>query len=201
MQIKSLGVALFALWSGLSSAVAQDLPKAVLKPGLPPLIGANDYPAAAKRAGIEGKVRFDLIVDRNGDVERCVVIEGSGSIELDDQTCSLAAARAKFIPAKDATGRATGSRYSSAVNWMLPDDAVSLSTKLSFSIAVNVDKSGLVESCEVSDIAGSLRPGQSTQPIAHCPAIGGRFADNCIAQTEGVPSRFIVTKTIQQVDR
>ena len=64
-----------------------------------------DYPRAARRARLEGRVRVHFTVDTNGRATDCRVTRSSGHPELDTTTCRLIERRYRFEPARDARGR------------------------------------------------------------------------------------------------
>ena len=71
---------------------------------VPPKLTVNssmlpDYPYAAKRFGIEGKVKLKILVGKRGKVEKVIVKNSSGSPILDD-CAKKSAKRWKFSPAK-----------------------------------------------------------------------------------------------------
>lgn len=67
----------------------------------------DSYPAAARRAGAEGRVSVSVDVGANGRVAACRVAVSSGNEELDQATCRLATRNGRFTPALDAAGQAT----------------------------------------------------------------------------------------------
>ncbi len=81
----------------------------------------SDYPPAALRLNEQGHVFFMLDVSAKGKVTRCTITTSSGSLILDRQTCALMHARARFKPAKDASGVAVPSNWSSYSTWRIPD--------------------------------------------------------------------------------
>lgn len=83
----------------------------------------DDYPSAALRAGDEGIVRFSLTVGPDGRVADCIVTESSGSAALDATTCRILRSRARYLPARDASGRPANGSDSGAVSWLLPEPA------------------------------------------------------------------------------
>jgi len=97
-------------------------PKAAAPLGNPgDWIGEADYPAAELRAGHAGTTRFRLTIGADGRVSGCEVSASSGWAGLDEATCRLVSARARFRPATDATRAATAGRFSSAIRWVIPD--------------------------------------------------------------------------------
>ena len=65
----------------------------------------SDYPRAAKKAGIGGRVFVRIAVGTDGRVSRCTVTRSSGNAELDETSCRLIEQRYRFEPARDARGR------------------------------------------------------------------------------------------------
>ncbi len=82
----------------------------------------SDYPKEALRNNLAGEVRFMVIVDEQGKTRDCKVVHGSGVPMLDQTTCSLILRRARFKPARDASGNAMVSYYVNRVRWMIPND-------------------------------------------------------------------------------
>lgn len=85
------------------------------------LFSAEDYPSSALRNDEEGIVRARLIVGVEGQVRECTVVRSSGSTALDDATCDIFIRRARFEPARDASGDAVeGSIVTPAIRWVIP---------------------------------------------------------------------------------
>ena len=62
----------------------------------------------------------DLLINPSGGVETCSIVLSSGSPSLDQATCALLHKRARFTPAKDATGRAEYDVFRSPpITWSL----------------------------------------------------------------------------------
>jgi TonB family protein len=96
---------------------------AVLQGSFASLVTPTDYPAAARRNGEQGTVGFRLTVDSDGRVSDCVVTKSSGSSALDAATCRIAAARARFRPARDRDGKAVRDYIPAHIRWALPGAA------------------------------------------------------------------------------
>lgn len=80
----------------------------------------DSYPAAARRAGAEGRVSVSVDVGATGRVLACRVVGSSGNDDLDQATCRLATRNGRFDPARDAAGEKTGSTVTlRPVRWML----------------------------------------------------------------------------------
>lgn len=84
-------------------------------------IPADAYARIRTSSWEGGVLEFTLFVTPEGRVSRCVIDEPSGSSEYDDVTCRQLARRARFDPARDAEGKAIEGRYSSKVEFRIPD--------------------------------------------------------------------------------
>ena len=82
----------------------------------------DDYPAAALRGNDQGTTGFSLTIGPNGRVTDCSVTASSGSSALDQATCRILRSRARYTPARDASGNPTSGRDSGRVTWRLPAD-------------------------------------------------------------------------------
>jgi protein TonB len=80
----------------------------------------DDYPPAALRAGEEGTVVMDLVIDRLGRVEKCEVSGSSGSATLDAASCALVQRRARYTPATNDGGEPTSSTEKITFRWSIP---------------------------------------------------------------------------------
>jgi TonB family protein len=85
-------------------------------------VSDSDYPAEAIRRGEQGIVGFRLEIGRNGLVTGCQVLSSSGSAALDEATCRIMQARARFSPARDSGGRAVPDSVQARIRWVLPPD-------------------------------------------------------------------------------
>lgn len=83
---------------------------------------SDDYPSASLRNNEEGTVRYRLDVGPDGKVAACTVTSSSGHPALDQTTCRVLQRRARFNPAKDSSGQAVASVFSSSVRWQIPKD-------------------------------------------------------------------------------
>lgn len=84
-------------------------------------ITTNDYRSSWIRRELTGTARFTLQVDASGKVSGCTVTGSTGHEALDRATCSLIQGRAVFNPAKGSDGKPVAGRYSSSVNWSIPE--------------------------------------------------------------------------------
>ncbi|HEV2866297.1 MAG TPA: energy transducer TonB [Allosphingosinicella sp.] len=84
------------------------------------LSGDTDYPASARRAGVEGSVSVRFVVRTDGRVGGCRVTRSSGHAELDSTTCRLIEERFRYRPARDADGRPVPQTVTRTFDWLLP---------------------------------------------------------------------------------
>lgn len=81
---------------------------------------ADDYPADSIRREETGTVRIRWLIDDRGRVRQCGILESSGYPRLDDAACRAISTRARYRPARDATGRAIETTRQRTVRWQLP---------------------------------------------------------------------------------
>jgi TonB family protein len=128
------------------------------------LFSADDYPLIALNNDEQGSVTVRIKVDRSGFVGSCKVIKSSRSQALDEQTCSVLRARARFEPATDARGRPAEGVFFQTITWKLdygpapmPRHAWMTRTTLSFGqrgniVSCNTEATGLTappRDCEI----------------------------------------------------
>jgi len=82
----------------------------------------DDYPVEARRRNEQGRVQIGLKIDPQGVARACAIMSSSGSVALDDATCALAMRRARFVPARDADGKAAWGSWTGAIRWQLTDE-------------------------------------------------------------------------------
>lgn len=82
---------------------------------------ANDYPSDAIRQGLQGTVGALAFVGTDGRVTDCKVIETSGSSSLDSRTCAVLERRARYEPARDASGTNLRAPIYTRIRWVLPN--------------------------------------------------------------------------------
>ena len=70
------------------------------------ILDQDAYPEAARDAGVEGDIAFDLAIDAKGVITGCTVTKGAGQpFNLAADACALARANWKFLPARDESGK------------------------------------------------------------------------------------------------
>jgi len=85
-------------------------------------ITTDDYPTAALRQDIQGSVVISVMIGTDGRVRSCLVTQSSGNKLLDDATCRLYTARARFTPARDADGNPTTAQRTDRYRWQIPTE-------------------------------------------------------------------------------
>jgi TonB family protein len=115
------------------------------------LVTANDYPAVALMKEQEGTVTVRLDVDRTGVVTTCKVVISAGSAALDDQTCALFRARARYIPAHDRRGRPVASTVDQRMAWRLAGQAAAPFPRQAWMVRTNLslDAAGKIVDCKL----------------------------------------------------
>lgn len=101
------------------AAAAAQASDPVARTPLAALVSPDDYPAqaAANREG--GTVRFRLDVGTSGRVDGCTILRSSRSAILDASTCRLMRSRARFMPARDASGQPVTGTIEDEIAWTL----------------------------------------------------------------------------------
>jgi TonB family protein len=97
--------------------VAAEPPRA--RANLASYVRSGDYPASALARGEHGIVRFRLAVGADGRVADCEVLRSSGSTALDEATCRIMRSRARFTPARNASGHPVAASIESEIGWHL----------------------------------------------------------------------------------
>jgi TonB family protein len=79
----------------------------------------EDYPAVALAKGQSGDVAFALLIDEQGKVADCTVVETSGAASLDAQSCGIIRSRGRFLPAKGPDGKPIKSAFLGRIRWRI----------------------------------------------------------------------------------
>lgn len=95
----------------------------------------NVYPITARSKQQEGRVRPELLVDKDGHPLDCRIVESSGFEELDSGTCKVMM-QMRFEPARDQNGIAIMSRFSRPIIWLLSDPRPFASSRLNTIVRV-----------------------------------------------------------------
>ena len=115
MPIRLIAALSFAALS-LSLAMT---PAGASKPSVLPIFAMSDYPRHSLRQREEGSIRTRLHISKTGVVKRCIILQGA-TPTLDDATCRILKQRARFVPARNASGKAVASDYDPpAIRWRI----------------------------------------------------------------------------------
>lgn len=79
----------------------------------------KDIPAYAFRLR-PAPIVFRLMVGKNGRATDCIILEGSGSAELDAASCDALRRRARFHPSTDEQGKRSTGTYTSRITLVAP---------------------------------------------------------------------------------
>lgn len=80
----------------------------------------DDYPVHAVRSEWSGTTGYALLVDEQGKVADCMVVDTSGQASLDTQSCAVLKRRARFTPAQDKAGKPSKDRVTGRIVWRIP---------------------------------------------------------------------------------
>ena len=108
----------------------------------------DDYPAKALQKGLFGTVEVAFAVDATGRATGCTVVKSSGSTILDEVTCTAMMPRAKFEPARDASGKVIAGTSPRRVQWQNPVDAPQLLQPYASISRIKIGTDGQVSDCE-----------------------------------------------------
>lgn len=105
---------------GLDPAQQEALPTRPMPKSSPGRwLHSSDYPRESLATGQQAIVRFRLMVNAAGTVTNCSVQSAIAKGNFAALTCDLLKRRARFDPARDATGTTVGSYYVGKVRWIM----------------------------------------------------------------------------------
>ncbi len=150
-----------------------------------------DYPAAARRANLQGTSAVRLAVVESGGVTGCEVTASSGWALLDAQSCGLLKQRARFTPAA-VRGRKVASVWQSKFTWRMPSAPAMLGSWARATTMV-VDPSGAVPSCSMQ------ASGPATQ-ADYCLAVRFLVPEGRTALLGGTQPAAIEVRELHTID-
>lgn len=159
--------ALLALAAGAGAVPSSVGKSSPLGGSLTGIFQVDDYPADALDLNQQGSVGVLVRVDPKGGVSDCMITSSSGSPALDAQTCRIVWLRAKFTPARDATGRPTASTYQQSIVWRIAEEDEGESSEPYMVRWIVSDWDNAVPSCRTE--VGGAAEGDHAGP-AMCPA-------------------------------
>lgn len=107
------------LWNVRSSDTDDSAVRDDARGNIRGLFSSDDYPWQSVRAGDTGAVKAALLVNEEGKVADCSVIETSGQAALDAQTCAVLKERARFKPALGKDGKPAKDAFIQKIVWQL----------------------------------------------------------------------------------
>lgn len=149
------------------------------------LVTEDDYPEMAITEDHQGRVIVKLAVDESGKVRTCAVDTSSGSAALDQATCTLVTARARYEPAVDNAGKAVASIDRRSIVWKLEDPLLPLADWIDRTTITLVPTGGVV-SC-LREFEGAL----------------AADSEDCLSEAEGllalVPASAVPTARVKLI--
>lgn len=163
-------------------------------------VNSDDYPIAAMADEVEGMTGFILDVGPDGHVTGCTIAISSGSDILDETTCKVMSARARFSPAKDRKGRPVPDHISRRITWRLPnaEDMRLSDYPMRFKAELIIDEAGLVEDCHILERTGGPAPALAIDEKAVCAGMKKQRATQ-IVDKSGNAIRAKMTTTYETV--
>jgi protein TonB len=107
------------VWNIASDESDRQLQGATMPNGLSGLFSSKDYPALAIDAFQSGTARLAVLVDEQGKVADCSVVETSEVAVLDAQSCVIVRKRARFKPVLGAGGKPVKSGFIQRITWRM----------------------------------------------------------------------------------
>jgi len=89
---------------------------------------AKNYPPRALAAGEQGKVGFRIVVEPDGSLGSCEIVQSSGFQALDNETCEIIVRNARLPIVRNADGRAVRAVQNGYINWVHPRRGVTLAS-------------------------------------------------------------------------
>lgn len=134
----------------------------------------DDYPAEAARRGESGITGVRLNIDAAGRVVGCTITGPSGSELLDRRACELLSERARFVPARDARGRAIASTFATRFRWNLPALAVIPAEPFAMTVSLTINPDGGIVGCRTE--RRGTDPYPTTEPCNEIPYSAAELA-------------------------
>jgi len=167
-------------------------------PNVVSLFSVDDYPKEALMHGWQGTVVADLTVSAEGRVSACDIVQSSDYKVLDNKTCEILFARAKFSPAKDANGRSTVDRVRTPpIAWRIEEEAppaldLPQGWQGKAEVGLKIDTLGAVADCRVTKSSGN-----ETVDNATCSLLTQRARFKPATDRNGKPVENTLSKTIE----
>lgn len=106
---------------GFDPEVVRSLSRRPIPIGGPPQwFSSDDYPMEAIQFSQQGIVLTRLVIEADGRVSECVVVEGGGHPALDRRTCEVILGRGRYQPALTAAGQPVRALSHLRTVWRMP---------------------------------------------------------------------------------
>ena len=149
-----------------------------------------NYPFYANGRGDEGKVRFEVTINARGSVTDCTTTEEAEAETLNQPTCDLILAQARFDPARDRRGRAVASTFSRQVAWVLQHRPPMAVTDSHERVVLTFDGAGKVD-CRIEASAGATVDPRTCAMVLKTPmTLSMANSQSVIAR--GITARYAV---------
>lgn len=167
-------MAALALLAALAVAAAASQASDARLLNLHELVTPQDYPQVSLVNHEEGSVTVRLKIDSSGLVSSCRVARSSGHVALDEQTCALFRARARFEPAKDRAGRPVGSAHTQQISWKLGDRSVAMPRQAwMVRVTLGLNRDGAIGHCKLEATGIVSKPHDCEVLLSATKASGG----------------------------
>lgn len=138
------------------------------------LVTAQDYPRISLVNNEQGSVTVRLKIDKSGLVRPCRIARSSGHVALDEQTCALFRARARFEPAKDRNGRPVASDHTQKLSWQLAGESVAMPRQAwMIRVTLGLNREGAVGHCRMEATGVVSKPQDCELLLSATRASGG----------------------------
>lgn len=138
------------------------------------LVTPQDYPRVSLVNNEQGSVTVTLKIDPSGLVESCRIARSSGHVALDEQTCALFRARARFEPAKDRNGRPVRSSHTQQISWKLADGSVAMPRQAwMIRVTLGLNRDGAIGHCKMEATGVVSKPQDCEVLLSATKASGG----------------------------
>ena len=117
----------------------------------------NDYPADALRDQKQGVVTALVNVDAGGAPTACKVVKSSRVPSLDEVTCRLIMARARFLPQRDAADQPIVGISQARIKWVLPPTNREPTTDAVVRAIFDLAADGSLSNCTATRLIAPMR--------------------------------------------
>jgi len=135
----------------------------------------SNYPFWAYKYADEGNVRYRVSVNAAGRAVACEIVEAAEAETLNQPTCDLVMAQARFTPATDRRGRPIASVYARRVRWQLENREPWPVTDEYTRVVISLDAAG-TRQCRTETSPGKEIDPRSCDAVRASPPVDGLIA-------------------------